>query len=308
MIPALELGMFAARHRSTYSSWDPMRASPLFVAPLALGCTTRVVDYTADADTGTTHALISVERSVEAESPAAPRAAAFASFVRLPAFADAPRVLQLSGLLPELPAVGQCAELADDVPEGALGDVGTLAFLEVGDVSIATSTATTRLAPRAFPTVTDSIAGLVYSTRDRAAEPLPAATGYAVTAAGAGEIDPLRVEARAPRELEAVRVAGVALGDLDTLDVDEPLLVSWAPGVAGDVVWIELGADGAAPSACAFADEAGAGRLPAGALRAVGAGRVTVHRTRLVQFGAPDVQHGELRFDFSIGRAVTFER
>ncbi len=276
---------------------------------IALGCTARVESFTADADTGTTHAVFTVERSSIAGSQQAPRAAAFAGFVQLPAFADAPRTLELAGLLPVLPPVGGCTEL--DTHSNAnvpLASFEHLELLEAGDVSIVAGDGTVALAPRAFPTVTDSISGLVYSTRDRAAEPLPAAAAYTVRAAGSVGIGGFAAQATAPAELESVTLGGVPLAEAKLIDPGSPIDVTWGVGVAGDVVYVELATDDGTPaSVCAFKDEVGTGTVPAGTLHGLGAGRLSVHRARSVRFEAPDVQQGLLRFDFEIDASLVFE-
>ncbi|HET7540301.1 MAG TPA: hypothetical protein VFK05_10540, partial [Polyangiaceae bacterium] len=148
------------------------------LAALSSACSVAPADYSAEADAGSsTHALITVERSAVLNTAEAPRAAAFAGFVRTPPEVDANAMLSLAGFGLDLPAVGQCAEPNHERKSSMpLNPLGRVEFLDAGDVTLRTSSTNSPLATRALPAVTDLIAGVVYTTRDRAAEPLPAAT------------------------------------------------------------------------------------------------------------------------------------
>jgi hypothetical protein len=273
-----------------------------------LGCSVGPETYTADADTGSTHALVVVERSASAAS-AEPKAGAVAGFVRMPASVDASEVMKLVGLGLELPALGQCAEgERGRDPTTALAPLGQVELLEAGDVQLTTAWTTASLTPRAFPTVTDLISGVVYTARDRAAEPLPSGATYDIRATGGLHVPPLTLRAEAPAALAGVAVSGTALEDLATLSTAAPLDLTWAVGSSGDVVYVELTSTDGAPSVvCAFRDELGTGTIPASMFMGSGEGRISFHRLRTQAFTRPSIDRGELRFDFELGQTVTFE-
>ena len=143
-------------------------------------CSVAPVDYGSNADVGSSvHALVTVERSTTENATEAPRAAAFAGFVRTPPDVDASAMLQLAGFGLDLPTVGQCAEPNRERTSNLrLSPLARVEFLDAGDVALRTRSTSALLATRALPAVTDLIAGVVYTTRDRAADPLPAAANY----------------------------------------------------------------------------------------------------------------------------------
>jgi hypothetical protein len=275
------------------------------VALAALGCSGQLEAYTADGDTGSTHALVGVERSVDLVNPDAARAGVIAGFVQIPADVDAKSLFELVGLSRAMPGVGQCRARGETRSTPPLSSIGHVEFLEAGDVSVSAADARTSLAPHAFPTVTELISGVVYTTRDRSADPLPAGTRYAVTTSGGGGVPALSIEREAPPEIEAITVGGELLSELAELVSSEPLYLTWSPGAPGDIVLVEVSSgDGAVSSACAFRDEHGAGTVPA--LGLAGAGRIALHRVRTTSFDTSGLDLGELRFDFEVAAGVTF--
>ena len=141
----------------------------------ALACSAEVEDYGSDAAVGSTHALITVERSQTVGTSQTASAVALAGFVRVPAEVDARLATQLLGLELELPEIDGCQSVDRSEASGPLAGMGQVEFLDAGDVSLSAREASTDLAPRAFPTVTDSISGVMYTTRGRAAGPVPRA-------------------------------------------------------------------------------------------------------------------------------------
>lgn len=310
-------------------------------AVVALGCTTPP-DYSADEDSGSTHVLVAVDRSEQAagapgdgepaaaeqpegelaeseradteplaDAPTAPqlvaRANALAGFVRVPATVDSTTAMQLLGLELELPEVGQCAvHNAEHESSPGLSPVDRIELLEAGNVSVHTSQHETTLAPRAFPTVTDLVEGVVYTTRDLSAEPLPAGESYTVRAAGSEAIVPLSVSVQAPPVPSAVTVGGVPIHGLSAISARQPIDVTWKVGEPDDVVYVELSAEGAPSTVCTFRDELGAATVPAGTLAATSEGRFSLHRVRHQPFDASGVESGRVRFDFEVAVSVKF--
>lgn len=268
---------------------------------LAVGaCSAQVDDYQTDASVGSTHALITVERTSSATAPATASAGALAGFVRVPSEVDPRLATQLIGLELDLPPVDTCRASSDRGASSSLAGMGHVEFLEAGSVSVYAADSSTDLAPRAFPTVTDFISGVMYTTRERAAEPLPPAAPYTIRASGAFEIPPLAVHARAPDALAGVTIRGVPLAEVKTILPGEPIDLTWNVGQPGDVVWLELSTPNDESSVCAFRDEAGVGTVPASAFAGTGSGHLSVHRTRITDFTAQGLDRGVLRFDFEL--------
>ena len=276
------------------------------VAALASACSVAPVDYSAEADAGSsTHALITVERSAVLNSTEAPRAAAFAGFVRTPPDVDANAMLRLAGFGLDLPAVGQCAE-PNPARSTSVPLTGRVDFLDAGDVTLRTSASNALLATRALPAVTDLIAGVVYTTRDRAAEPLPAATTYTLSASG-GLLRAFNVNASAPAQLSSVNVGGIPLPELASVVVHGPIALSWSPGSSRDFVYVEFTTqDGSATTRCTFRDDKGSGTVPASAFAGTGLGELSLHRLHSEPFASGSVDAGEVRFDFEQSANVEF--
>ncbi len=283
------------------------RSVPVLVlTALGSACSVTPADYSADADTGSTHALITIERSAIENSGEGPRAAAFAGFVRTPPEVDAASMLRLAGFGIDLPAVGQCAEPNRSAAGVPLSPLARVEFLDAGDVVLRTSATSATLATRALPSVTDLIAGVVYTTRDRAVEPLPAATNYTLSTTG-GVLGSFDVNASAPALLSSVSVGSTPLAELGTLAARGALSISWARGLGRDLVYVELSTQhGTASTRCTFHDDAGQGTIPAGAFAGLGLGEISLHRVHSERFTAGSVDAGEVRFDFEQSANVEF--
>jgi hypothetical protein len=283
-------------------------SASLGAAALGAACSVAPVEYSAEADAGSsTHALITVERSSVLNSAEAPRAAAFAGFVRTPPEVDANAMLRLAGFGLDLPAVGQCAE--PNRERGSrmpLSPLGRVEFLDAGDVTLRTSSTNALLATRALPAVTDLIAGVVYTTRDRAAEPLPPATNYTLSASG-GLLRAFNVNAQAPAQFSSVNVGSTPLAELGRVPVHQGIALNWSPGSSRDVVYVELTSqDGSATLRCTFRDDAGSGNVPGSAFVGTGPGEISLHRVHSEPFASGSVDAGEVRFDFEQSANVEF--
>jgi hypothetical protein len=281
------------------------RWAALTLGGSALACSVEVDPEHGTADTGTTRAVVAITRSAPAASPEEAHAEAFAGFLRTPAGADAKSALGLAGLGLDLPASGECRKGARSDTHASSG-LTAVQLLDAGEVTVAAGGNVTTLAPRAFPTITDSIQGVVYTTRDRAAAPLPAASAYTVAATGGSSLEAVSGFGQAPALLGNVELAGEALGSVEALPARHDLTLAWTAGSVGDRVYVEI--DGAAePTLCTFGDEAGHGAIPAAVLPASGAATVSVHRLRESTFADAGLAQGALRFDFELSASVTFE-
>ena len=281
------------------------RVALLGACALALGCSVETADDSTQAQAGSTHALIAVARHASADAPGDARADAFAGFLRTTGELDAAGALRVAGLTLDLPALGQCRKTAPG-SSVAQAPLTRIELLDAGEVTLATAGNVTTLAPRAFPTITDSISGVVYTTRDRVSSPLPAASAYTVATTGGAGLGPVSGEAPAPAALSGVTLAGLAIAEVESLHSTEDLKLGWERGAAGDRVYVEIVAD-TASTLCAFRDDAGEGRIGASLLPAGSDASLTVHRLRETSFGDEALAHGELRFDFELSALVSFE-
>lgn len=273
---------------------------------LVMGCSIET-DPPADTEVRTTHAVVTIERSESADGTSS-KAEALAGFLDVPALVDAHSVLGLVGLGLDLPEPGACTLGSEPVSAGPLTETARVEFVDAGAVELEVSGARERLAPYAFPTVTDSISGVLYTSRDRAADPLPSGNRYTLTANGLQ----VRASHDAPRALSGITINGTPLGEVTSVSTASPLDLTWDVDAPGDIVYVELTASGSsAPShraICSFADELGAGSVPTDAFAREGTGRVAVHRLRVHEFDVFDGQsRGQLRFDFAVTTNVAFE-
>jgi hypothetical protein len=280
---------------------------PIMVAALAVfsgACSVAPTGDIADTDSGSTHALISVKRSASVNAAEETRAEAFAGFLQAPPYVEPGAVLRLAGLGLALPAIGQCQKAAPEAEAGAA--VGRVELLEVGEVTLAAGGSVTTLAPRAFPSVTDSISGVVYTTRDRAAGPLPAASAYTVATTGSASLGPISVDVAAPGPLEGFELGGLPLAEVGAIDAGTAIELAWIAGAASDVVYVTFETPSSA-STCAFRDADGHGTVPVSVLPGPSNATVSVHRLRTLPFADLGLTRGELRFDFAITAELAFE-
>lgn len=259
----------------------------------------------ADTEARTTHAVVTIDRSESADGTSS-KADALAGFLEVPALVDAHSVLQLVGLGLDLPEPGACTLGSAAASAGPLTETARVEFVDAGAVELEVSGARERLAPYAFPTVTDSISGVLYTSRDRAADPLPSGSRYTVTADGLQ----IRASHDAPRALSGVTINGTPLAEVLSVTTASPLDLTWDVDAPGDIVYVELTASGSPRrTICSFADELGAGSVPTEAFAAQGNGRVAVHRLRTHEFDMleGDSSNGQLRFDFAVTTNLVFE-
>ena len=252
-----------------------------------------------------THALLRVERSAHVGGETAPSGVAFAGVVRVPELADPEPLLRLSGKSVTLPATGQCLVPSHERDAVPPSELARAEFLNAGDVSLGTTDAQTLLAPRAFPL---EVSGVVYTSRDRASQPLPSGAPYLLKTTGSEQLPALELRVQAPDELRDVALSGAALEVLTSVDVAAPAQVTWRPGDTRDTVYVEVAG---APEAgtlgiCAFRDSEGHGALPRGLFGASGTGSLAFHRLREVVADVPTLDGAEARFDFALTAEVAF--
>ncbi len=194
------------------------------------------------------------------------------------------------------------------------------------------------LAPYAFPSISGFASGVVYTSRDRSAEALPSGVPYRVAVAGSPDLPGFTIEGTAPSQLRDVTLGGEPLSQVERISASAPLDVTWlvdrststtdpSPGdrhsggdVLGDIVVVDLanGDDGSVFVRCTFADEIGAGTIPAEWLDGhSGRGRVQLHRRRVLSgtlaspaadgspFSEPTLDSARIRLSFDLETSVS---
>lgn len=284
-----------------------LRVPLLALSTWSIGCSAEIAQFSTDAESGSTHALVSVERSTTVEGQTT-RADAFAGFVRVPADVESRPLFELLGLVSALPAPGQCRERNAN-RDGALSTMGHVELLSAGEVVVGVGDNETSLAPHAFPSVTDAISGVLYTTRDRSSTGLPAGARYVVRSTGGDEVAGLSVTGDAPNDLDAVQVNGRPLAEVSEIASGRPIDLTWGPGAQSDLLYVELSSDdGKISSICTFKDDAGAGSVAASTFAGAGTGRISLHRVHTAGFTSPGVDVGEVTFDFELAADVSFSR
>ena len=267
------------------------------------------------------HALVQVRRTETLGGE--PRADALAGLIRVPDTADAAEVFALAGLREQLPAVGQCQAGDPAVTQLAETDIGvaSVELVPADTVIIVTPGGEHPLAPHAFPSISDSIRGVIYTSRDQTAWSLPDAGKYEIVLRGAEGLEQGNAAYQSPGVPSSVTIGGVPLAEVDELSQAD-LDLTWAPsGSSLDLLAVRLHlAD--STYTCTFRDADGFGsmslldarRALAPSLARVGdptlgraQGALSLHRIRAEASAAPgDASVVEVRFDFSVARELAF--
>lgn len=280
--------------------------SPHLLGLLLLASACGTVEGPNETVATTTHALLRVDRNAQVGSESQATGVAFAGVVRVPELADPELLLRLSGKGPTLPALGQCSTTGHERDALPSGELGHAEFLAAGDVVLGTAEVETLLAPRAFPILpAEPLSGVVYTSRDRASAP-PSGALYLLKTSGSEQLPGLELRVQAPEELSDVTVGGAPFASLPAVDGSADLAVSWRPGDARDVVYVEVTAASGSLGLCAFRDADGRGSLPRGLFGATGAGSLALHRLREVAADVPALDGAEVRFDFALTAEVAF--
>lgn len=239
-------------------------------------------------------------------------ASSVVQFVDAPNGAHTDQLLEVLGLTEARLVAGECRSLAAATSSTPFGGLDRVELLDAGEVDVRAGDQLNRLAPLAFPDVSGIASGVLYATRDRDKDSLPANVDYTVVTSQAPHVPPLSLTAPAPKDLQTVTVGGRPLTELSTINLSGPVDVTWDVGAEGDLVYVEFSTDTQAV-ACAFRDEVGAGSVGAEAVSALADAReihLAIRRVRVVDyFGLEDVRlHGaQLRFNFELTRLLRTE-
>ncbi len=249
-----------------------------------------------------THAVVELQRSKSTNASVGDQANVLMSVLRVPATLDSRNVVRLVGLSHTSPEPGQCerVDYALSATEATV-PVQHVEMLDVGDVTLIAGRHASPLARQAFPTVTDFIAGVVYTTRDLSSDPLPPSASYSIVARGALNIPSFRVDAAAPQEPTNVTIEGLNLTQVTRLTRGVSVDLTWNPGGPGDRFLVEVKSpEKPNDVTCAFNDITGKGRLPSDLLIAHGTVRFEIHRLRTTPFTIKGLDRFQVEFDYSV--------
>lgn len=278
-----------------------LRWAPLALLLAAVGCASPDEGAPADADVGTTHAYVTVEREGNLGDGAA-RARASATFLRAKDEADVATAARLVGATPISGELG-CHRVADD-EHVALGGLEPVELVQAGDVTITAGETRTALAARAYPDVAHLVSGVVYTSPDEVADVIPGVSTLTLHAAGSPTVAPFTIELAVPSPLRDVAADGQSLSDPDVQVAPGDVTLTWAADdeTAGEVVWVDLGANEHGRTQCVAPIDGSltlaAGDLPAGDLH------LSLHRARTTAFATESALPGELAVDTAITVAV----
>jgi len=281
----------------------------LFAAAVS-ACSGNVVS-TSDASTATTQALLSVERTATTtDVPTSARAHASAYFLRLQSGADRMLAARLVGATDVLPVAGQCETTAVLADRGIpLASIGPVDLVDVGEVAVEASQIRATLAARAFPDVVDLVSGVVYTTRDFMADPLPGQGAYTFRVSGSAALPAMALSGQAPGPLEHLYVGGYALRSDPIVLPREDLAITWQPPTGADLVYVELASSEDGPLErvrCTFPNE-GRAIIEGAVIPKAVAQTIAIHVIHREDVAAPGLDRGEIRFDLATSGALRFD-
>lgn len=249
-----------------------------------------------------THAVVELQRYRSTNASLVDQANVLVSVLRVPTTLDSSNVVRLVGLSPSSPEPGQCERIDyARASTHATVPVQNVEMLDVGDVAIIAGGRASPLARQAFPTVTDFIAGVVYTTRDLSSVSLPPVSSYSILARGAAKIPPFRIDVAAPEEISNVKLEGIELAEATRLIRGTSVELTWNPGHVNDKFVVEIkNPNRPSDVSCAFNDAAGRGRLPADILISSGIVRLELHRLRTALAQTRGLDRAQIEFDYSL--------
>lgn len=291
--------------------WSRAARSGLFallLVPLS-ACSVAAEAETLAEERLVVHALVQVRRTETLEGDA--RADALAGLIRVPDTADAAEVFALAGLRDQVPPVGQCQ--TGDSNRSADAGMSSVELVPADAVLMLTPGGEHVLAPHAFPSISDSIRGVIYTSRDQTASLLPSGGKYEIILRGAVGLENERAVHESPTVPTGVTVGGVPLGNVDEITQTD-LDFTWNPsGSTLDLLATRLRWNDSTYT-CTFRDADGFGSLSLVDVRKAVPGfalgddapiTLSLHRVRAEASASPgETSVVEVRFDFSVAREL----
>jgi len=252
-----------------------------------------------------THAVVELQRSKSTNTAVMDQANVLVSVLRVPATLDSRNVVRLVGLSATSPEPGTCerVDYTRSTSE-ATAAVQQVEMLDVGEVTLIAGQRTSPLARQAFPTVTDFIAGVVYTTRDLSSDPVPPASSYSIVARGAAKVPPFRIDAAAPDEIADVTLEGTPLAQVTRLVRGNGVEFKWKPGQANDKFVVQVKSPDRPDVNCAFNESEGRGHLPADVFISRGTVRLEMHRLRVTSSPTKGLDRSQVQFDYSLAHLL----
>jgi hypothetical protein len=290
--------------------------SVAIAANLVFACSGSATDPVSLSEPTRTHAIISVEQQRLAPATALSDAstdgevetdtAIMFGLLRLPLTVNSSRMLQLMGLGQNLPTAGSCEVLdSTTVTAPALSGYERVELLDVGDITVTGKGKSQRLSRQAFPTVTDFIAGVLYTTRENPSG-FTATPDLTVRARGSATIPAFTVSTKSVELPLRITIDGTPVNELSRLSSLSSFEVRWTQGRSGDLIWLELGpVIGKKNLSCAFNDSSGFGIVPGMQLNTTGDGRLVFHRLSVQEVTIGSVDRAEIRFDVRLAQPVS---
>ncbi len=314
---------------------------------LSIACSVATDATPVEDEARSVHALIQIRRTETIEGEE--KADALASILRVPLSTDPGEVLSVAGLRETLPPIGECRatsslparqgpttqqqktwEHTAQEPAAEWRDLpfGEVELVAASEVTVNTSSGVHSLAPHAFPTVSDWLRGVVYTSRDQQADALPEGSLYAILVNGAEGLGSIDATHESPQGPSSITLGGRPLEKVREIDREGTLDLTWTPSSNSlDVMAVSLRAEDSNYT-CAFSDTLGAGSVPLGefstenvladeAAKGVGpsekpfqpggSGTLSLHRVRVeASTSETDAAVLEVRFDFSVVADVVF--
>jgi hypothetical protein len=265
----------------------------------AVACSGPAIEPSLETEPTRTYVVASVERHSQSDQLRGEDFSVLLSVLKVPQFINGDRLLRLMGLRSDLPPVGTC-EVIDfsNRASPSLSSLERVELLDVGDVDVLSGTHSTRLARQAFPTVTDFISGVVYTSRDKSADSVPPDAGLSLRAKGNAKLRGFALELAAPPRIEQVTLDATPLPLVVRLTASAPFELKWQKGTPGDLIWLEFGTNsGRKVVSCAFDDAQGQATVPAAMTDETGEARLTLHRLRRDSMHLTGFDQAEARMD-----------
>jgi hypothetical protein len=275
----------------------------LFSCALA-ACSGTKDDLPLAAEPSRTHGFVSVEQHLATLTERETDTAVMFGVLRMPPAVSPGRMLRLMGMGNELPEPGTC-EVFDSstIASPSLSAYERVELLDVGDLSLTTSR-TTKFARQAFPTVTDFISGVLYTTRYQATE-ADRTVSFALKSRGSGALPAFNVTFTPLAAPEQLTLEGVPLAEFTRMHALSRAELRWAPGRRLDSLWVELQTDRGHKSLnCTFDDATGSGLIPTELLGETGEGRLTVHRIHRRSLSIPHLDSAEVYVDVRVSQPL----
>ncbi|MGC4070324.1 MAG: hypothetical protein QM784_37810 [Polyangiaceae bacterium] len=160
--------------------------------------------------------------------------------LRVPPTVNSNRLLELMGLGLELPPVGTC-ELSDmrshSVP--ALSSFERAELLDIGDLGLRIPAGPIKLTRQAFPTVTDFISGVLYTTRERLADS-PVGHEIRLFSTGSSNVMAFDVAVESAEFPRGISLDSTPVSEISRVSTLANLDLRWDPGRSGDRIWVEI--------------------------------------------------------------------